>query len=108
MAVPLQHQLPPRKLCCIQEELLGQFAHAAHVHHCATWSFRHGRLSPACCWPLSSYLTMLLLCCCCCWLLLCLQVRLLVAAAGLRLLRLKRVRVGGFVMPDKLREGQYM
>jgi 16S rRNA U516 pseudouridylate synthase RsuA-like enzyme len=51
---------------------------------------------------------MLLLCCCCCWLLLCLQVRLLVAAAGLRLLRLKRVRVGGFVMPDKLREGQYM
>lgn len=37
-----------------------------------------------------------------------LQVRLLVAAAGLRLLRLKRVRVGGFVMPDKLRAGQYM
>lgn len=37
-----------------------------------------------------------------------LQVRLLVAAAGLELLQLKRVRVGGFVMPAGLKPGQYM
>lgn len=36
------------------------------------------------------------------------EVRLLVAAAGLELLQLKRVRVGGFVMPHKLQTGQYM
>lgn len=37
-----------------------------------------------------------------------LQVRLLVAAAGLKLLQLKRVRMGGFVMPQDLQPGQYM
>jgi 16S rRNA U516 pseudouridylate synthase RsuA-like enzyme len=37
-----------------------------------------------------------------------LQVRLLVAAAGLQLLALTRVRVGGWVMPRTLKQGAYM
>jgi 16S rRNA U516 pseudouridylate synthase RsuA-like enzyme len=41
-------------------------------------------------------------------LLLLLQVRLLVAAAGLQLLALHRVRVGGWVMPRSLKQGSYM
>lgn len=36
------------------------------------------------------------------------QVRLLVAAAGLEVLALKRVRVGGFVMPRNIKRGGYM
>jgi 16S rRNA U516 pseudouridylate synthase RsuA-like enzyme len=38
----------------------------------------------------------------------CVQVRLLVAAAGLQLLALSRVRVGGWVMPRSLKQGAYM
>jgi 16S rRNA U516 pseudouridylate synthase RsuA-like enzyme len=36
------------------------------------------------------------------------QVRLLVASAGLEVLRLKRVRVGGFVLPRSLPLGKFM
>eukprot|EP00879_Flechtneria_rotunda_P023709 GHRR01025100.1.p1 GENE.GHRR01025100.1~~GHRR01025100.1.p1 ORF type:complete len:198 (+),score=68.35 GHRR01025100.1:1583-2176(+) len=36
------------------------------------------------------------------------EVRLLVAAAGLQLLALERVRVGGFVLPKNLKVGGYM
>lgn len=35
------------------------------------------------------------------------EVRLLVAAAGLELLKLKRVRVGGLMLPRELRPGGY-